>query len=388
MKSSAELDTPALDTPPRRESSPQLAPSPEENRRRRTRRLLTCLTVLLSVVAVGALSLKIASKKAGKPVSNNASLSGNLNRTIRLTGTTEAVRMRSIVAPTLEGEHLGSLTVTKLLAAGTQVHKGDVLAEFDRQAQTREFIDKQAQYEDLVNKVVEEQAKESSARAVDETEMAEAGSSLRKAELEMQKLELFSRIDAEKNEEALEEAKATLQQLRETFDLKRQAARAAIRLLELQRDRAHQVMEHARTNAELMQIHAPLDGVVVLNTIWRQGKMGEVEEGDQVGAGVAFMQVVDPSQMQVRAFVNQEDFLNLQFGQQAKVHLDAYPELVFAGKLEEMAPVATSGDFSSKLRNFAVVFSINGTDPKLMPDLSAAVDMNLTPQAVGAGVFH
>lgn len=295
--------------------------------------------------------------------------------------------MRSIVAPILQGQHMGMLTITKLASPGTKVRQGDILAEFDRQSQTREFIDKQAQYKDLVNKVIEEQAKESTARATDETEIAQAESDLKKAQLEAQKIELLSRIDAEKNRDALEEAKATLQQLRTTFDLKRQSAQAGIRLIELQRDRARQVMEHAQRNAELMEVHSPISGVVVLNTIWKQGKMGEVQEGDQVRPGITFMQVVDPTQMQVRAFANQQDFLAMQLGQRAKVHLDAYPELVFAGKLEEMSPAAISGDFSSKLRKFAIVFAISGNDPKLMPDLSAAVDINLA-QAASGGTFQ
>jgi multidrug resistance efflux pump len=88
------------------------------------------------------------------------------------------------------------------------------------------------------------------------------------------------------------------------------------------------------------------------------------------------MQVVDPSQMQIRALVNQEDFLLLHLGLPARIHMDAYPELLFMGKLEEMAPIARSGDFSAKLRTFAVVFSIQGNDARLMPDLSAAVDVN------------
>jgi HlyD family secretion protein len=202
--------------------------------------------------------------------------------------------------------------------------------------------------------------------------------------LEMQKIEIFSRIDTEKAQENFDEAKATLEQLRETFDLKRKAARAAIRVLEIQRDRTHETMLHAQANAELMQIHAPLGGIVVLNTIWKQGKIGEVQEGDQIRAGVAFMQVVDPSVMQVRVPVNQEDLLGLQIGQTAKVYLDAYPELMFPGQLEEMAPIGRSGDFSSRLRSFAVIFSIKGSDPRLMPDLSAAVDVDLK-RASGAG---
>jgi multidrug resistance efflux pump len=139
-------------------------------------------------------------------------------------------------------------------------------------------------------------------------------------------------------------------------------------------------MDHAQANAALMKIESPIDGIVVLNTIWKEGKMGEVQEGDQVRPGIAFMQVVDPSQMQVRAPVNQQDFLRLRIGVPARIHLDAYPDLMFRGKLEEMAPIGRNGDFSQKIRTFAVVFSIEGNDTRLMPDLSAAVDVNPAAQ--------
>jgi hypothetical protein len=113
--------------------------------------------------------------------------------------------------------------------------------------------------------------------------------------------------------------------------------------------------------------------------------MEEVHDGDQVRPGVAFMQVVDPSRMEVAAPVNQEDFLSLEVGQTAKVYLDAYPQLMFSGKLEEMAPIGRKGDFSSTLRTFAVVFSISGNDAKLMPDLSAAVDVDVAARSSAAG---
>ena len=102
--------------------------------------------------------------------------------------------------------------------------------------------------------VIEAQAAEAAARAKDETEIEQAQNALRKAELEMQKIELKSRIDAEKIQEDLNEAKATLAELKETFDLKRRTAQASIRVLEIQRDRTRETMVHAQTNAALMEI--------------------------------------------------------------------------------------------------------------------------------------
>jgi HlyD family secretion protein len=299
---------------------------------------------------------------------------------MRLKGTTEAVRMRAILAPVLSGQVVGSLTLTKLTASGTNVKQGDVIAEFDRQAQIRDFIDKQVDHDKLADQVVGEQAKEDAARAKDETEIKQAEDRLSKAQLEMQKAEIMSRINAEKAQEELEEAQATLAQLRDTFALKRKAARAAIRIREIQRDRTRQVMLHARADAELLQIRAPLDGIVFLNTIWKEGRLGEVQEGDQLRPGISFMQVVDPSSMEVRVLANQADYLRLRVGQSARVHLDAYPELAFPARLEEIAPIARSGDFSQRLRTFTVLFSVEGHDSKLMPDLSAAVDVDLGAQ--------
>jgi len=320
---------------------------------------------------------------------NRAQYSSNsAGQVLRLKGTTEAVQSRAMLAPTLEGQQVPTLTIVRLAPAGARVKKGDLLAEFDRQAQMRDFVDKQAEYQKLVDQVAEEQAKENAARAKDETELKQAEDNLRKAELEVQKAELVSKIDAEKNQESLEEAQATFDQLRETFDLKRKAAQAGIRILEIQRDRTQQTMMHAQGNAELMQIHSPIAGVVVLNTIWKQGTMGEVQEGDQVEPGTPFMQVVNPAAMEVRVLANQQDFPSLRIGQPAKVRLDAYPELVFPAKLEQLSPIGEHGSFSDKVRVFAVIVSIQGNDPKLMPDLSAAVDVDLTGESMTASTVQ
>jgi multidrug efflux pump subunit AcrA (membrane-fusion protein) len=112
--------------------------------------------------------------------------------------------------------------------------------------------------------------------------------------------------------------------------------------------------------------------------------MGEVQEGDQVRPGVPFMQVVNPATMQVRVLANQQDFPKLEVGQTAKVRMDAYPEMVFPAKLDQVAPIGESGDFSNKIRSFVVIVSIQGNDPKLMPDLSAAVDVDVAKQNAGS----
>jgi multidrug resistance efflux pump len=329
----------------------------------------------LVVAAVFAVFLLHTRSKASGRTPQSLTQPITAPQTVRLRGMTAAVAARSIMAPLIAGQQVGSLTITKLVRGGSRVKKGDLLVEFDRLAQLRDFVDKQAQSDDENEKVIEEQAREAAARAKDETEIKQAEDSLAKAKLEMEKVELLSRIDAEKAQEDLDEAQATLAQLKETFDLKRKAAQASIRILEIQRDRTRETMVHAQANSTLMEIHSPIDGIVVFNSIWKEGTMGEVQEGDQVRPGVPFMQVVDPALMEVRAPVNQEDLLQLQPGEKVQVHLDAYSDLVFEGRLESVDPMGVGGEYSSKVRTFSATFSIKGHDSRLMPDLSAAIDV-------------
>jgi HlyD family secretion protein len=304
----------------------------------------------------------------------------NFTASLRLNGSTQASRSFIVLAPRLEGAQVGSMVITKLAPAGMHVNKGDVLVEFDPQAQTKDYLDKKSTYENLVGQVAQKQSEENIALAKDDTAMKQAEDELKRAELELQRNEIVSRIDAEKNQEALDEAQATFKQLKETYQLKRAAAAAAIRIQEIQRDRALEAMRYAQGNAAKMVVHSPMPGVVVYNTIWLGGRMGTVQQGDQVRPGVPFLQVVDPSQMEVRVELNQVDLLKVRPGQQAQMHLDAYPGLTLPATLEELSPLGHQGQFSEVVRSFTARFSVQGTDPRLLPDLSAALDVDLGSQ--------
>jgi multidrug resistance efflux pump len=304
----------------------------------------------------------------------------NFTQSLRLNGTTQASRSFVVLAPKLEGAQVGSMVITKLAPAGTQVKKGDVLVEFDPQAQTKDYLDKKSTYENLVGQVAQKEAEENIARAKDDTAMKQAEDELQRAQLELQKNEIVSRIDAEKNQEALDEAQATLKQLIETYQLKRAAAAATIRIQVIQRDRALEAMHYAQGNAAKMVVHSPMPGVVVYNTIWLGGRMGTVQQGDQVRPGVPFLQVVDPSQMEVRVQLNQVDLLKVHPGQHAQMRLDAYPGMTLPAVLEELSPLGHPGQFAEAVRSFTARFSVQGTDPRLLPDLSAALDLDLDTQ--------
>ena len=62
-------------------------------------------------------------------------------RRVRLTGLTEATKFYVVTTPLLAGAQRGSMVVIKLAGAGKAVKTGDLLVQFDSQAQDKAALD-------------------------------------------------------------------------------------------------------------------------------------------------------------------------------------------------------------------------------------------------------
>jgi multidrug resistance efflux pump len=297
---------------------------------------------------------------------------------LRLHGTVEPVQSFPITAPRLTGQPgqgPSSLVIVHLVPGGTRVTRGDLLIEFDRAAQTKTAHDKQADYLDFVAQLQKKRAEQATERAHDDMDLADARAALRGAELDVQGNEMDTAITAEKNNEALEEARAKLKQLEKTYELKRRSAAADLRLLEIERDRAANAWHHAEDNAGRMRMLAPMDGLVVLKTTWKNGTMGEVQEGEEVRPGLPILDVVDPTAMRIRARVSQADIDRIRIGQAARITLTSYPSVAFTGRVRQLSPIGSTTMLSNRVRTFAALITVDRADPHLLPDLAAAVDI-------------
>jgi HlyD family secretion protein len=345
-----------------------------------TLRLILAAMILLGLNSCSRPASSDAGQPAAGPVSNGNSVTvrrGDFSRILRLEGTVGPVEYYAVQAPRLSGQMSSNMIITRIVSNGTRVHAGDVLAEFDRQNQMKSILDKQAEFDNLVQQIKRKQADHATARAADETELKGAEVDLKTAQVEMRKNDVVPGYQAETNKANLAEAEAKLKQLRETFALKREAQAAELRILEIQRDRAQLAVSYAQGNMEKMTVKSPMDGMAVLSTVSKGGRTGELQEGDEARAGQGIMMVVNPSQMQVTARVNQVDLSQVYVGQFVQIKLEAYPELVFAGKVERISAMGSRSDYAKRLRTFQIVISIQGSNPKLLPDLTATVDLHL-----------
>jgi HlyD family secretion protein len=344
------------------------------------RRLLTACLLATAIFAVWRLAPP-GDAAPERPVSTEPAATRlsprEFVRTLRVTGLTEATRSYSVAVPLQTGGGRESLVITRLAAPGSHVAPGDVLVEFDKQNQEKLAFEKAAEYRDLLEQIAKKRAEHEARRVKDESEREQAANKVEHLELEVLKNEMLAAIKAEKNNQDLDEARQRLAALRASFDLKRQATSAELRVLEIKRDRAKAAMEHAASNAAALTIRSPIDGLVVPRQTWKGAGPADVQEGDQLGPGSPVLEVVNQASMQVRAQVNQVDMPHIRAGQPVTVRLDAYPDLVLSGRIAQIAPIALPGSFSTRVRTFGAIVAIEGTSDRLLPDLTAAVDVEL-----------
>jgi multidrug resistance efflux pump len=298
------------------------------------------------------------------------------SRIVRATGLIRATHSMMIQVPRIQGQS-GNLTLVALIRNGTKVRSGDLLAEFDRTSELKAEREARAKFDDLAHQVEQKQAEHRSNAEKRAADLIQARADLKKAQLEMRKGPTLSVIDQEKNQVKLEDAKTHVASLEKSNHFHDLAEFAEIRGLELQRDRQKLAVDRAVANSSQLELHARIDGMVALQNVFRNNSLGHPREGDQLWGGSPLMRIFDPSEMEIELSVGEPDGAILIPGAKAKVRLDAYPGLTFTGHLVSASPVATA-PIGSKVKTFSARFALDQNDPHLLPDLSAAADIEVS----------
>lgn len=300
-------------------------------------------------------------------------------REIRLTGIIEAVRSSKILVPQLVGPG-GPMTLTKLIPNGVSVAEGDLLAVFDSTSQVDAARLAQSKYEDLSHQVDQKRAQIRADSEKRTQDLKQAEGELAKSEMELKKGEVLSEISRLQTEVKVEKARQQVASLKKSIALKDKADAASLRITELQRDRQKVALDRAQSNMDRLQLKARIAGMVAHQNLYRNNSMGKPQEGDQLYRGQPILAIFDPKEMLVRCAVGEPDGAALVKGARATVYLDAYPDLKLPAHFEFASPVASSA-LGSPIKTFGAVFKLDKSDPLLMPDLSAAVVLDVPGEA-------
>lgn len=277
-------------------------------------------------------------------------------------GELRAVRSATLTAPNL----FGTVQVTRLAALGALAREKDLVVEFDDSEVRSRLEEKQLELDQIDEQIKKAEADLAIRTNQDDVELLQTRYSVRRADLEVRRNELISKIDARKNVLSQEEARRRLKQLQSDIKSRREQAEAQIDLLREQKNKSTLELEREKTRLSQVKLLAPIAGLVsIRQNIAGQFRMfgmqlPDIREGDQVQPGMPVADVLDLSELEVVAKVGELDRANLREGQDVVIELDAIPAKRFKGRIKTMSSTASANLFSADpAKRFDVVFSVD-----------------------------
>jgi HlyD family secretion protein len=372
-------------------SSPAPVRSPEQpvpvlvpGRPRRSRGWLILLCAVL-IVAGGYVAWRLVARKtpaqpaAAAGIKTAKAFVGPLTVMLRVTGQTSARNFANITAPILRGpENRGSLVLLELAKSGSSVRKGQLVAKLDAQSAQDHIDDVEDTVRAAENDVLKRQAEQKVEWENMQQTLRVTKAAYEKAKLDYSAAEVKTDVERELLKLSMDEAAARYQEQQKDVAQRKVSQDAEIKILQYTLERHRRHLGRHVSDLKRYTMYAPMDGLAVMATIFRGGEMGQVQQGDQVWPGQQIMKVVDPASMQVEASVSQSDSGDLRISQPVSVGFDAFPDMRFKGKVYSIGALAVGGWRQNfYIRTVPVRIMIEGSDPRLIPDLSAYGDVQL-----------
>jgi HlyD family secretion protein len=208
-----------------------------------------------------------------------------------------------------------------------------------------------------------------------------------RAQVESQQAALNgSRSAAVRNRAELAKAESDYQRVQKLFegglisDSERNSARTA-------RDSAKAALDGAlsgiaQAEGALRQINESLSKTVIYSPVSGTvssltSRAGERVVGTSQFAGTEVMRIADLDHMEARVNVNENDVVDVEVGDVARISVDAYPDREIRGVVREIASTALTRNAGTQeeVTNFEVKISIPDRTLRLRPGMSATADI-------------
>ena len=188
-----------------------------------------------------------------------------------------------------------------------------------------------------------------------------------KANLEKAEATLIDAKRTKERNEALFSKNLIARSDQDTADTNYETAKASVNAAKSQVAQTEAALEFAETNLHYAKILSPVDGVVISRN---------VDVGQTVAASfqtpTLFTIAQDLTKMQIDTNVDEADIGKVTVGQEVEFTVDAYPELIFKGKVWQVrnAPITVQN-----VVTYDVVIQVDNPELKLKPGMTANVSI-------------
>lgn len=305
---------------------------------------------------------------------------GGIDLKVHATGELRASHSITLTAPAVGGD---ALQITHLVETGRPVKKGDVIIEFDPSEQHYKLEQNRSELLQAEQEMIKAKADAAVLTAEDKVLLLKDQYAVRGAELDVQKNELVSKIDADKNILALTQAKRVLAEQEKDIESHKATGQAATYLAQEKYNKAKLGMDQAQQNLDKMHVIAPIDGLISIQKNMNASggfyftgmTLPDFHEGDQVQPGSAIAQVVDPLGLDLKVQIGEQDRENVRIGQPVEVIFDALPGRTFHGTVNGVGGMSVRQFFSGNTNgHFDVAIKLADEDSRLQSGFTAKID--------------
>jgi multidrug efflux pump subunit AcrA (membrane-fusion protein) len=279
------------------------------------------------------------------------------------------------------------LQIVWLAPPGSEVKAGQPVIRFDPAKTQQELREKKVALDQAQASLEQAQADARIAADQDRLDLASARFDSEKARLEASKKTIVSPMEGEKSEVDFGLAQQKVRMQQATTDLHRKSNDAKIASQTRLRDEARAEVERAQRRLASMELKSPINGVVNYLGNRTQGWMNAApfKVGDHVYAGLAIAEIPELTTLQMESKLDEVDRGRIALKDEVLVHVDAFPEKKFVGRLTAVSPL-TEQDFTEwpPTRTFRAYAVLVDRDPRLRPGMNGAADIveSRLPQAI------
>ncbi len=151
---------------------------------------------------------------------------------------------------------------------------------------------------------------------------------------------------------------------------------AQINAIRSQISQAEASLKSTLDNLDKTIYMSPIDGIITSLRV-EEGEVAII--GTMNNPGTVLLTIADLSVMEVEVEVDETDVVGVSIGQESNIRVDAFPDIVFKGKVTEIGSSAlqsvTGGVSTQESKDFKVVVTLDDPIRTLKPGLSASADI-------------
>jgi HlyD family secretion protein len=152
------------------------------------------------------------------------------------------------------------------------------------------------------------------------------------------------------------------------------------------RDQEQHELEIVKAQLDAMEVKSPSKGIITYlsNTsqVWINAQPFKV--GDHASPGTALAEIPDLSTIQIESKVDEVDRGLISVDDSVMVHIDAFPEKTWSGKLNAISPLTEQNGEWPPTNNFKAYAALDQPDKRLRPGMNASADVIISriPDAI------